>query len=270
MIITDFNKWVGYQFGNKLLGLNNLIQISDFYNQDYYFTPFNGLELFDIKTKTKEYNNETYEIIDIDTLINNKNNLVLDNNKVYYLEPCLIELFHEFDSLSTFDIFKFKEPFLDEQKMIGIHYRGTDFKVWDDKCILLYEYYKNSIDFILGDIKNDIKDDFIFVLLTDDFSLDSFNKSVEYLKSLNVNYKIGDINNYLYDFKTLANCDYVISSPSTFCVTASFCGKKNKKIIHSHDFIVNYKNKTDYFRDIFWKKILTINQNKDYLLYKLI
>lgn len=262
MIITDFNKWVGYQFGNKLLGLNNLIQISNFYNQDYYFTPFNGLEIFDIKTNTKAYNNESYEVIDI----NNINNLTLDNNKFYYLEPCLIELFHKFDSLSTFDIFKFKEPFHYSQKMVGIHYRGTDFKVWDDKCILSYEYYKNSIDFIL----NDVKDDFIFVLLTDDFSLDSFNKSVEYLKSLNLNYQIGNINDYLYDFKILANCDYIISSPSTFCVTASFCGKKDKKIIHSNDFIVNYKNNTDYFRDVFWKNILNVNQNKDYILYKLI
>ena len=262
MIITDFNKWVGYQFGNKLLGLNNLIQISNFYNQDYYFTPFNGLEIFDIKTNTKTYNNESYEIIDI----NNVNNLTLDNNKFYYLEPCLVELFHKFDGLSTFDIFKFKEPFNYNQKMVGIHYRGTDFKVWDDKCILSYEYYKNSIDFIL----NDIKDDFIFVLLTDDFSLDSFNKSVEYLKSLNLNYQIGNINDYLYDFKILANCDYIISSPSTFCITASFCGKKDKKIIHSNDFIVNYKNNTDYFRDVFWKNILNVNQNKDYILYKLI
>lgn len=262
MVITDFNKWVGYQFGNKLLGLNNLIQISNFYNQDYYFTLFNGLEIFDIKTNTKLYNNEPYEIINI----NDINNIILDNNKFYYLEPCLIELFHKFDTLSTFDIFKFKEPFHHDQKMVGIHYRGTDFKVWDDKCILSYEYYKNSIDFVL----NDIKDDFIFVLLTDDLSLESFNKSIEYLKNLNLNYQIGDINDYLYDFKILANCDYIISSPSTFCITASFCGKKDKKIIHSHDFIVNYKNNTDYFRDVFWKNILNTNQNKDYILYKLI
>jgi hypothetical protein len=266
MIITDFNKWVGYQFGNKLLGLNNLIQLSHFYNQDYNFVPFNGLELFDIKTKTKDYNNEPYEIIDVNSLIKNKDNIILDNNKIYYLEPCLIELFHEFNKISTFDIFKFKEEFNNEKKMVGIHYRGTDFKVWDDKCILPYEYYKNSIDFIL----NDIKEEFTFVLLTDDSSLESFNKTIEYLDRLNVDYCFGKITDYLYDFKVLAYCDYIISSPSTFCITASFCGKKNKKIIHSHDFIMNYKNNSDYFRDVFWKKTLDFNSSNDYILNKLI
>ena len=86
MIITDFNNWLGYKFGNKLLGLNNLIQISKYYNQDYWFTPFNGLELFDIVTNTKSYNNQPYEIININNLINNKESIIFDNDKVYYLE----------------------------------------------------------------------------------------------------------------------------------------------------------------------------------------
>lgn len=264
MIITDFNKWDGYQFGNKLLGLNNLIQLSHFYKQDYNFTPFNGLEIFDIKTN--EYYNEPHEKIDIDMLTKNKDNIILDNDKTYYLEPCLVELFHEFNKISTYDIFKIKEPIKHSKKVVGIHYRGTDFKVWDDKCILPFEYYKNSIDFTI----EDINDDFMFILFSDDASLDSFNKSIEYLKSLGKEYQLGKINDYLSDFKALSECDYIISSPSTFCITASFCGKKNKKIIHSHDFIINYKNNTSYFRDIFWKNLLDFNQNSDYIIYKLI
>lgn len=266
MIITDFDKWVGYQFGNKLLGVNNLIQLSNFYKQDYYFTPFNGLEIFDIKTKTKDYNNEPYEKIDINLFIQNKDSILLDNNKFYYLEPCLIELFHEYNQLSTHEIFKIKEPISNTNKVVGIHYRGTDFKIWDDKCILPFDYYKDSIDFII----NEITDDFVFVLFTDDYSLDSFKQSVDYITSLGKNYELGNINNYLDDFKSLSECDYVISSPSTFCITASFCGKKSKKIIHSYDFIMNYKNNTDYFRDIFWKKLLYFDQNSTYNLYKLI
>jgi hypothetical protein len=268
MIITDFNKWDGYQFGNKLLGLNNLLQISNYYEQDYYFTPFKGLDMFDIKNQTKEYNNEAFEIIDNNIFFNqDKNSIILDNNKIYYLTPCLVEFYHKFNSLSTFDIFKFKESNTDDRKLIGVHFRGTDFKIWDDKCILPYEYYKDSIDFII----NEIKENFTFILFTDDYELTSFKNIVNYLNLLEINYIFGDINDFRYDFKMLSNCEYIISSPSTFCITASFCGKKNKKIIHSQDFIINYKNKSDYFRDIFWKRLLDFNNNNnDYNLYKLI
>ena len=266
MIITNFDRWDGYKFGNKLLGLNNLIQISKYYNQDYWFTPFNGLELFDIKNKTKDYNYQPYETINITDLINNKETLSFDNDKIYYLEPCLIELFHKFNDTSTFDIFKLKESIINHKKIVGVHYRGTDFKLWDEKSILPYEYYKNSIDFVL----NDIKEDFTFKLFSDDYSLDSFNKSVEYLKSLNINYEFGNLNDFSLDFKSLAYCDYIISTPSTFCITASICGLKNKKIIHNKEWILDYKLKSDYFRDIFWKNLLEPEKTNDYVLYKLI
>jgi hypothetical protein len=266
MIITNFNNWSGYKFGNKLLGLNNLIQISKYYNQDYWFTPFNGLELFDIKNKTKDYNYQSYETINITDLINNKETLTFDNDKIYYLEPCLIELFHKFNDTSTFDIFKLKESVINHKKIVGVHYRGTDFKLWDEKSILPYEYYKNSIDFVL----NDIKEDFTFKLFSDDYSLDSFNKSVEYLKSLNVNYEFGNLNDFSLDFISLAYCDYIISTPSTFCITASICGLKNKKIIHNKEWVCNYKLNSDYFRDIFWKNLLEPEKTNDYVLYKLI
>jgi len=258
MIITDFNKWDG-QFGNKLLGLNNLIQISHYYKQDYKFKPFNGLEIFDLKIS--EYYNGPYEILNI-----NKDNVLLDNNKTYYLLPCLFEVFHEFSQIPTYDIFKIKDPINHLKTVVGIHYRGTDFKLWDDKCILPFEYYKNSIDFTI----KDIEDDFIFMLFTDDESLESFKNSIDYIKSLGKEYQLGRINDYLYDFKAMSECDYIISSPSTFCITATFCGKKNKKIIHSYDFLIDYKNNTDYFRDIFWKKILNFNQDSTYNIYKLI
>ena len=111
---------------------------------------------------------------------------------------------------------------------------------------------------------------FEFVLYTDDKSLDSFKKSVGYLETLNLPYKLGNVDNFLSDFTGLAHCDYVISTPSTLCITASFCGKKNKKIIHSYDFIMNYKYKSDYFRDIFWKKLVDLSDNNDYNIYKLI
>lgn len=266
MIITDFNKWSGYQFGNKLLGVNNLIQISNFYKQDYYFTTFNGLGIFDIKTATKNYNNSTFEVINPLLDSSEKYDIILDNDKIYYLDPCLFELYHEFNTLSTFDIFKIKDPFNFDKKTVGIHFRGTDFEIWDEKCILPFEYYKNSIDFVISDIT----EDFNFILYTDDQKLESFKKSIEYLKSMGKPYILGNINSFIHDFRSLSHCDYIISTPSTFCITASFCGKKDKKIIHSYDFIWNYKYKSTYFRDIFWKKIIDFPNNNDYNIYKLI
>ena len=110
MIITNFDRWQYYQFGNKLLGVNNLLQISHFYNQDYYFNYFNGLDLFDINTETKKYNGEPYVILNLKDLFNKKNeDIILDNDIIYYLEPCLMEFFHKYNSISTFDIFKLKE-----------------------------------------------------------------------------------------------------------------------------------------------------------------
>jgi hypothetical protein len=266
MISIDFNTWNGYQFGNKLLGLNNLIQISFYYEQEYSFNNFKGLDLFKIDNQ-KSDSIIHGEILTSDFLIKNKDNITLDKEKNYILEPCLLELFNVYDSVSTFDIFKLKLDNIQENKVfVGIHFRGTDFKLWDEKAILSFEYYKNSIDFVINEIKND----FIFMLFTDDSDLISYNQTIDYLNKNNIDYKFGNINNFNEDFYMLSQCDYIISTPSTFCITAAFCGKKNKKIIHSYEFVVDYKNNSDYFRDKFWKYLTSTNNHKDYKLYKLI
>jgi hypothetical protein len=192
---------------------------------------------------------------------------VLDNNIIYYLDPCLVEFFHKYDLISTFDIFKLKKNIVSDKKLIGIHFRGTDFNLWDEKSILPFGYYKNSVDFII----NDIDGDFEFILFSDDYSLDSYIKTVNYLIELNVNYKVGTINNFKEDFILMSSCDYIVSTPSTFCITASICGNKTKKIIQNKEWVIDYRGNTDYFRDIFWKKVGDNNDdNKDYKIYKLI
>lgn len=266
MIITNFNNWNGYQFGNKIIGLNNLIQISKFYNQDYFFTEFNGLELFEVGNKTREYNKEQYEILDVNFLIKNKFEVSLDNDKIYYLEPSLLEYFYEFSTLSTYDIFKYKNIDL-TKKNVAIHFRGGDFHQWDPKSILPFEYYKNSIDFVRSEIN---EEDYNYILFSDDTNLESYIKTIEYLNFLNIGYSTGNVSNFKEDFTKISECKYVISSPSTFVISASFCGNKNKKIIHSYDWVVNYKNNSDYFRDVFWKELYRNGGNNDYKFYKLI
>jgi hypothetical protein len=268
MISVDFNTWNGYQFGNKLLGLNNLIQISNYYNQDYTYNYFNGLELFEIPKS--QYNHTITNTQNLNAnlfLETDKDKIILDNNTNYILQPCLIELFDIFDSVSTFDIFKLKKNnIVSDEVLVGVHFRGTDFKLWDEKAILDFDYYKNAIDFI----KKEVKVKLTFIIFTDDKELPAYNLTLDYLNDSELSYRLGFTDDFKEDFYLLSQCDYVISTPSTFCITASFCGKKSKKIIHSKWFVTEYKNKSNYFRDIFWKKLITTNHNKNYKLYKLI
>ena len=56
----------------------------------------------------------------------------------------------------------------------------------------------------------------------------------------------------------------MISSPSTFNIVAGMVGK-NKKIIHSKEWLDNRKNKNDRF----WVELLE-NQDEDYSVWELI
>ena len=265
MIVVNFDLWRGYRFGNKLLGVNNLIQISNVFKQDYFFTKFDGLDIFDIITQTKDYDSQSCEILDITKLIENKESLTLDNDKYYTFNPCLFEFFYDFSDLSTFDIFKVKKPYVSDKTKVAVHFRGTDFFEWDSNCILSHEYYINSIKYVLEESNNTS-----IYLFTDDNNLQSLNLTKDWLTTQKINYNLGSISNYMDDFISISLSDYVISSPSTFCITASFCGKKNKKIIHSKDFIEGYKLKSNYYRDVFWKKLYYNSDNTDYKIYKLI
>ena len=62
----------------------------------------------------------------------------------------------------------------------------------------------------------------------------------------------------------MSECDYIISSPSTFCICAGFIGRQ-KQIIHSKDW-VEYRLSKD---DKFWID-LNNGGNEDYSLYRLI
>ena len=70
--------------------------------------------------------------------------------------------------------------------------------------------------------------------------------------------------NYINDFSTMTESDYLISSPSTFAISAGFIGKK-KKIIHSQEW-VEYRVEA---ADKFWCDLYT-GGNEDYKLWKLI
>jgi hypothetical protein len=89
-----------------------------------------------------------------------------------------------------------------------------------------------------------------YALFTDDYSLESYGEVEKYLKENNLNFFLGkntsDRRNYISDFSIMTECDYIISSPSTFCISAGFVGKE-KKIIHSKKWIEQRVEADDKF-----------------------
>ena len=112
-------------------------------------------------------------------------------------------------------------------------------------------YYKNSIDFVMSNEKN-----VIFNLFSDDRLNITFKAISNYL--IERNYKFNDCikKNYLEEFIMMADSDFLISSPSTFCIMAG-CTGKTKKIIYSNDWIkYSIERKDKFWVDLNKTKIL--------------
>jgi hypothetical protein len=251
-----------FLINNKLFYYNNLVQVSKHFGHSYFAPRFSGDNIFQFSDISNEPIATNQVDVNYNYLIENKKNAIKD--LLLHLQPCLGDLFFEFDSLKTNDIFKFKSNLIPNNTNnvinVGIHFRGGDFNVWDPKAILPTKYYIDSIDFILS-----IDKDVNFKLFTDDISLQSYNDVKTYLIQNNINHEFGNINSLEDDFINLSHCDYIISSPSTFAISAGFCGKENKKIIHSQNWLDYQCDKGDKF----W---IGFNNggNNNYKKYKLI
>lgn len=254
------NKFYG-QIGNQMLHYNNLVQISNLFKQDSLSLKFSNSHLFELNNLSEFVENvKIHEVLTSDILLSG--DFSIEDNKNYLIDVCLHELFYKYNVVSTFDIFKISGDLPNKQKkQISIHFRGTDYKIWDPKSQIDENYYINSIDHIT----NQIDDDHFFFIHTDDITLKSYKQTLNYLTNNNKKIIMGNIFDPHQDFLSLSNSDYIISSPSTFCICAAFCGKKNKKIIQSEEWI-KYKIESDYFRDIFWEE-LNNGGNNDYKLW---
>lgn len=86
-----------------------------------------------------------------------------------------------------------------------------------------------------------------------------YDDLIEYLNNQKINYELSitqqeKTKSYVYDLAQMSECDVIISSPSTFCFSASNMGKKDKYIIYFEKFI------KDLIRlgergDIVWKEL---------------
>lgn len=230
----------GCGFGNRLIYYYNLRQEAHKRGVNYFCTPFHGHNLFEGDLVGHPPPAEGFEVFDF----------------------CLGDKFFEESGISTREVFNLKEKPIISDNVCAIHFRGTDFKDWNPKSILKSKYYCDSIDIVKNDVSS-------FVLFTDDPGLESYKIVKDYLGKNNLDFFIGKNTgnrlNYAHDFSIMTECSHIISSPSTFCISAGFIGKY-KKIIHSKDWVTYRVSENDKF----WCDLRAAGGNKDYEIWRLV
>ena len=264
-IIANLNSYG--RFGNKFIFYLNMRSISNFLNQEWFITDsWEGDFLFNnVKKASSNFKKESVMLTGQDLLKIKKDNLLAMANKynIILKSPLLGEVFFTFCE----DAKIFLKEKIKQEKQVGIHFRGTDFKAWNPKSILPSEYYINALEWIQDKNNNmDIK----YRIFTDDMTLKSINKTIDYLNDKGLPWSFGpnynDKNytkNFIDDFISLSKSLYIISSPSTFCISAGMIS--DSKIIHSKLWI----NSRVEEKDKFWVDLYN-KGNTSYNIHKLI
>ena len=181
--------------------------------------------------------------------------------------PVLGEVFFDYLFYPPGDFIKIKSEFRKEfefdpsgKVIIGVHFRGTDFKQWDENAYLKPDYYHRAISLCADFYRNE---KIIFALYTDDLNFPAYRETVKLLRAMGAEFYEGDPRRpAIHDFYQLSQCDAIISSPSTFAILAGCLGK-NKKIIHAKSWLDYATAKND----LFWVKLKGTN-NPFYSLWK--
>ena len=234
------------RFGNKILQYNSMMQLASKLNTTAYCAFWNeGYAIFDLMTDHSEKKAKRNEkILSWDLFLelswenlkelHNEFDLVLDD-PAYMLHNVFYQITNQ-DPRNFLQINeRYKRNLPQHKTNIGIHFRGTDILGADGnhgREIHKPQYYRDSIDTTESEFNNTK-----YYLCTDDLSFESYRETIAYLEQKQCSYEIGNINNHLVDFSTLAECDVLIASSSTFVVCAGFLGKKDKKIIHSQEWV---------------------------------
>jgi hypothetical protein len=238
--------------GNRLFHLNLLGQLAYLTEQEFVYESNKDLGIIEKAVKEpgvlrRALRRQNIDSAQLALALSTKKNQEIFAVKYKYRDvklkpPMLGEYF--FDSCFTDpkNIVKFVNASQIKQNYIAVHIRGGDFRSWNPKAILEYEYYTKAIlhaENLLGSETQKI-------LFTDDIS----NPNVRRIKE-NFNAETRFSNQTLegdvIDFLDMANSEVLISSPSTFSIWAGILGKR-KKVIHSKTW-VDYRAKEN---DIFW------------------
>ena len=234
------------RYGNIVLQYNRLMQIASLMDERAFCTHWEeGSAIFDLPPLSTEdvvrkqeklltWRECVEPCLDNIKTMYNTYDLVLDD-PAYMLHNVFFQITHQ-DPRKFLPITNnYKRNLPPEIKNVGIHFRGTDILGADGnhgREIHRSEYYINSIDFIESEFPNTK-----YYICTDDLNFESYNTTIRYLENKKCVFEKGSVNDYLTDFATLAACDILIASSSTFVVCAGFLGKSNKRIVHSKEWI---------------------------------
>jgi|TARA_R110001583_G_scaffold1042_10_gene8978 hypothetical protein len=228
------DKMTAGRFGNRVLHYNNLMQLATTLNTGASCVFWEGHECFSDLVGQTDWENPVDTVLDWKTVLGSDD--ISDNAQ---LGPyCLHNVFLKLTKTDPRQFIKVNEKYkvnLPEDKVnVGIHIRGTDILGADGnqgREIHSPEYYRNAIDAVESEFENTK-----YYICTDDTDFISFKETVKHLTKNEIEYEVGSPNHFL-DFATLSECDVIIASSSTFTVAAGFTGKKDKKIIHSMEWI---------------------------------
>lgn len=167
------------------------------------------------------------------------------------LKPPVLGHLLEFEDDDPGQYIHIKEKYIiglsyDDSKInIALHFRGTDFKEWNEKASLGYSYYKDAIEFCVQELG---ADNIRFLLFTDDNGFETFVQTTNYLQEKGYEYVPGSQDNFfIHDFITMSQCDVIVSSPSTFAIMATVIGKKGKRVIHNQQWMQYCLERNDTF-----------------------
>jgi len=244
MIIID--KETRGRHGNKVFHFNTLMQLSNITGQHSLCAPWQGCEQFESTCEQLNTQIKAGEISFSDLIYKNHDELrakySLGDWKLHTLSLC-----GPFFRITKKDPREFIElvhkPILQANvgKAVGIHIRGADTRGADGmNCREIHssEYYKKAIDFVLKEFNNEV----MFYLCTDDPdpNFPSYADTLKYLVKKNIPLYHDPRNHYIKDFAILSECDVLIAGSSTFVLAAGMIGK-HKKMIHSKDFVEQFK-----------------------------
>jgi len=161
-----------------------------------------------------------------------------------------------------------------ENVNVGIHIRGGDTRGADGmNCREIHspDYYIKSIDYVIEQYGGKVN----FFLCTDDpdKNYSTYWETLNHLQRLDIPFYHSPTNNYMVDFSILTECEVLISGSSTFALAAGIIGKQ-KKIIHSKDFVLQFKEEDQKWYSSFGNGMFfyDLNNRKSpfYNLWKLI
>lgn len=171
--------------------------------------------------------------------------------------PFLGDTFFDYSLVAPSNFIRLRARFVsnpgwrrDHRLVVGVHFRGGDFFRWNPRAVLGTDYYLKAIRMALADAG---ERKVAIALFADDKSLDSYRAVRSEFAGLCIDPSAAGQTGpaEISDFHGLSVCDYIVSSPSTFCIWAGILGG-GVKIVHSEDWMNSQARENDRF----WQQLL--------------